>query len=103
VVGDRLTDADIRLFATLIRFDQVYVGHFKCNLRRLVDYPRLWDYKRRHFQHPKIRPTVEHGAHQGPLLRQPYLAQPQRHCRSGQFSISTRRFGRVAGRDEQQD
>ncbi len=58
LVGDRLTEADIRLFTTLIRFDSVYYGHFKCNLRRLVDYPRLWDYTRRLFQHPKIRPTV---------------------------------------------
>lgn len=58
LVGGRLTEADIRLFTTLIRFDSVYYGHFKCNLRRLVDYPRLWDYTRRLFQHPKIRPTV---------------------------------------------
>ncbi|WP_024513248.1 glutathione S-transferase family protein [Bradyrhizobium sp. ARR65] len=58
LVGGRLTEADIRLFTTLIRFDSVYYGHFKCNLRRLVDYPRLWDYTRRLFQHPKIRPTL---------------------------------------------
>jgi putative glutathione S-transferase len=58
LVGGRLTEADIRLFTTLIRFDSVYYGHFKCNLRRLVDYPRLWDYTRSLFQHPKIHPTV---------------------------------------------
>jgi putative glutathione S-transferase len=58
LVGGRLTEADIRLFTTLIRFDSVYYGHFKCNLRRLVDYPRLWKYTRSLFQHPKIRPTV---------------------------------------------
>jgi len=58
LVGGRLTEADIRLFTTLIRFDSVYYGHFKCNLRRLVDYPRLWEYTRRLYQHPKIRPTV---------------------------------------------
>jgi glutathionyl-hydroquinone reductase len=58
LVGGRLTEADIRLFTTLIRFDSVYYGHFKCNLRRLIDYPRLWDYTRSLFRHPKIRPTV---------------------------------------------
>src|SRR3546814_6576815 len=40
LVGDRLTEADIRLFTTLVRFDPVYHGHFKCNLRRIADYPR---------------------------------------------------------------
>jgi putative glutathione S-transferase len=39
-----LTEADIRLFTTLVRFDSIYYGHFKCNLRRLVDYPNLWAY-----------------------------------------------------------
>jgi putative glutathione S-transferase len=58
LVGGKLTEADIRLFTTLIRFDSVYYGHFKCNLRRLVDYPRLWGYTRNLFQHPKIRSTV---------------------------------------------
>ncbi len=46
LIGDRLTEADIRLFTTLIRFDLVYHGHFKCNLRRIVDYPALWRYVR---------------------------------------------------------
>src|SRR3546814_7573694 len=41
LVGDRITEADWRLFTTLVRFDPVYVGHFKCNIRRLVDYPNL--------------------------------------------------------------
>ncbi|MEM6576500.1 MAG: glutathione S-transferase family protein [Pseudomonadota bacterium] len=58
LAGTRFTEADIRLFTTLIRFDPVYVGHFKCNLRRLIDYPNLWAYTREIFQHPKIRPTV---------------------------------------------
>ncbi len=57
--GERLTEADIRLFTTLVRFDPVYVGHFKCNLRRLVDYPNLWDYARAIFQLPGIAPTVD--------------------------------------------
>jgi len=58
LVGDRLTEADWRLFTTLLRFDPVYHTHFKCNLRRLVDYPALWDYTRRLYQHPGIKPTV---------------------------------------------
>lgn len=58
VAGDELTEADIRLLTTLLRFDSVYHGHFKCNLRRIVDYDNLWAYTRALYQHPKIRPTV---------------------------------------------
>jgi glutathionyl-hydroquinone reductase len=58
LVGDQLTEADWRLFTTLIRFDPVYVGHFKCNLRRLVDYPNLWAYTRALYQTPGIAGTV---------------------------------------------
>jgi len=58
VTGERFTEADIRLFTTLIRFDAVYVGHFKTNLKRLVDFPNLWAYTREIYQHPAIRPTV---------------------------------------------
>ncbi len=57
LVGERLTLADIRLFTTLLRFDPVYVGHFKCNIRRLVDYPALWAYTRALYQVPEIRGT----------------------------------------------
>ena len=57
--GQRLTEADWRLFTTLVRFDAVYVGHFKCNLRRLVDYPNLWNYTRELYQHPGIAATVD--------------------------------------------
>ncbi len=77
LMGSQLTEADIRLYPTLARFDPVYVGHFKCNLRRLVDYPNLWAYARdlysipafgettnfdhikRHYYgtHPQINPT----------------------------------------------
>ena len=57
--GERLTEADWRLFTTLVRFDPVYVGHFKCNLRRLVDYPNLWDYARELFQYPGVAATVD--------------------------------------------
>jgi glutathionyl-hydroquinone reductase len=58
LVGDRLTEADWRLFTTLVRFDPVYVGHFKCNLRRLVDYANLWDYTRELYQIPGVAETV---------------------------------------------
>jgi glutathionyl-hydroquinone reductase len=58
LVGNRLTEADWRLFTTLLRFDPVYHTHFKCNLHRLVDYPSLWAYTRRLYQHPGVKPTV---------------------------------------------
>jgi putative glutathione S-transferase len=57
--GNRITEADWRLFTTLVRFDPVYVGHFKCNLRRLVDYRNLWPYTRELYQHPGIAGTVD--------------------------------------------
>jgi glutathionyl-hydroquinone reductase len=53
-----LTEADIRLFTTLIRFDTVYVGHFKCNIRRIADYPNLSAYTRDIYQWPGIAATV---------------------------------------------
>jgi putative glutathione S-transferase len=58
LVGDVLTEADWRLFTTLVRFDPVYVGHFKCNIRRLVDYPNLWAYTRELYQIPGVAATV---------------------------------------------
>lgn len=57
--GARFTEADVRLFTTLVRFDAVYYSHFKCNLRRLVDYPRLWRYTRRIYALPGVARTVE--------------------------------------------
>lgn len=57
--GEAATEADWRLFTTLIRFDAVYHGHFKCNLRRLVDYPALWDYTRSLYQHAGVWRTVD--------------------------------------------
>ena len=56
--GERITEADWRLFTTLLRFDAVYVGHFKCNLKRLVDYPNLWAYARELYQWPGVKATV---------------------------------------------
>ena len=58
LLGDELTEADWRLFTTLIRFDPVYVGHFKCNLKRLVDYPNLWRFTRTLYAHPGVAETV---------------------------------------------
>jgi putative glutathione S-transferase len=59
LLGGQLTEADWRLFPTLVRFDAVYYGHFKCNLRRLIDYPSLWGYTRELYQLPGIAATVE--------------------------------------------
>jgi putative glutathione S-transferase len=59
--GDTMTEADIRLFTTLVRFDPVYHGHFKCNIRRIVDYKNLWAYTRDIFQLPGIAATVDFG------------------------------------------
>lgn len=58
LVGDRITEADWRLFTTLVRFDPVYVGHFKCNLRRIADYPNLSNYMRELYQAPGVAATV---------------------------------------------
>jgi putative glutathione S-transferase len=58
LTGDRLTEADWRLFTTLVRFDPVYVGHFKCNIRRIADYPNLYGYLRELYQVPGVAETV---------------------------------------------
>ena len=58
LAGDRITEADWRLFPTLVRFDAVYVGHFKCNKQRIADYPNLSNYLRELYQHPGIKETV---------------------------------------------
>jgi len=58
LVGDKITEADWRLFPTLVRFDPVYVGHFKCNLRRIADYPNLNRYLKDLYHYPKIADTV---------------------------------------------
>jgi putative glutathione S-transferase len=79
LVGHRQTEADWRLFTTLVRFDPVYVGHFKCNLRRLVDYPTLWAYTRDLYQWPGVAGTVDIG-------------QIKRHYYGSHESVNPRRI-----------
>ncbi len=74
--GDRLTEADVRLFPTMIRFDVAYFGAFKCNIRRLIDYPKLWAYTREIYQMPGVSDTVDleiykRGYHSKSPLRNP--------------------------------
>ncbi|WP_277963592.1 glutathione S-transferase family protein [Pseudomonas sp. RIT-To-2] len=59
LAGEYLTEADVRLFTTIIRFDAVYHGHFKCNLRRIVDYPNLSNWLRELYQWPGVAQTVD--------------------------------------------
>lgn len=58
LLGETLTESDWRLFVTLIRFDVVYYSHFKCNLRRIADYPHLTRYLKQLYHHPKVAQTV---------------------------------------------
>jgi glutathionyl-hydroquinone reductase len=57
--GGRITEADWAFFTTLVRFDPVYYGHFKCNLRRIADYPNLWGYLKDLYQQPGVAETVD--------------------------------------------
>ena len=59
LAGEYLTEADVRLFTTLIRFDAVYYSHFKCNERRIVDYPSLSNWLRELYQWPGVAQTVD--------------------------------------------
>lgn len=59
LVGDQITEADWRLFTTLIRFDSAYHGHFKCNIRRIVDYKNLWRYTRELYNEPGVKKTLD--------------------------------------------
>jgi putative glutathione S-transferase len=73
LVGGQLSEADVRLYPTLARFDAVYVGHFKCNLRRLVDYPNLWAYARDLYQQPGFGETTNFDH----IKRHYYQTHPQ--------------------------
>jgi putative glutathione S-transferase len=57
--GERITEADWSFFATLVRFDPVYYGHFKCNLKRIADYPNLWGYLKDLYGQPGVAETVD--------------------------------------------
>jgi putative glutathione S-transferase len=59
LTGSRITEADWRAFPTLVRFDLVYYSHFKCNLRRIQDYPNLTNYLRELYQWPGIKDTLD--------------------------------------------
>lgn len=71
LIGNTLTEADWRLFTTLVRFDLVYHTHFKCNHKRLTDYPNLWAYTRQLYQHAGVAETV-HFDH---IVRHYYYSQ----------------------------
>jgi glutathionyl-hydroquinone reductase len=73
LLGDEITEADWRLFVTLVRFDAVYVGHFKCNLRRIADQDHLSGYLRDLYQQPGIADTVDFDH----IKRHYYLTHPQ--------------------------
>jgi putative glutathione S-transferase len=73
LLGSEITEADWRLFVTLVRFDAVYVGHFKCNLRRIDDYPNLSGYLRDLYQQPGISETVDFDH----IKRHYYVTHPQ--------------------------
>ena len=81
LLGDILTEADWRLFPTLVRFDVAYYSAFKCNLKRLIDYPNLWAYARELYQMPDIAKTVRfdvyrRGYHSASPQRNPYGIVP---------------------------
>jgi len=59
LVGSQITEADWRLFSTLLRFDLAYYSRFRCNLKRIVDYPNLWPYARDLFQQPRVAQTID--------------------------------------------
>jgi putative glutathione S-transferase len=71
--GDSITEADVRLWVTLARFDAVYVTHFKANLRRLVDYPNLWPYARDLYSRPAFGGTTNFDH----IKRHYYTTHPQ--------------------------
>ena len=73
LIGNRLTEADWRLFPTLIRFDAVYHGHFKCNLKRIIDYPNLYGYMCDLYCHGDIAETVNFDH----IKRHYYMTHPE--------------------------
>jgi putative glutathione S-transferase len=78
LAGERITEADWRLFTTLLRFDAVYHGHFKCNLKRIADFPNLWAYTRELYQWPGIAATVNMAHIKGHYYRSHPSINPTR-------------------------
>jgi putative glutathione S-transferase len=89
LMGETITEADVRLFPTLVRFDAAYHGHFKCNIRKLIEYPALWAYARDLFRTPGFGDTVDldhirrHYYHVHTALPRPHGHQPDPHRRRG--------------------
>nr|WP_223257489.1 glutathione S-transferase family protein [Phormidesmis priestleyi] len=80
--SNQLTEAEVCLFVTLLRFDSVYYGHFKCNLRRIVDYPNLWNYLKDVYQYPGIQETcnldhIKRGYHMSMIEINPNRIVPK--------------------------
>lgn len=93
LTGDRLTEADWRLFTTLVRFDPVYVGHFKCNIRRIADYPNLYGYLRELYQVPGVAETVNMHHIKRIITAAIRRSIPRASCRWGRRSTLKRRTG----------
>ena len=83
LVGDHITEADVRLFTTLVRFDAVYHGHFKCNRIKLIEMPALWGYARDLFQTPGFGDTVDFGQIKSHYYVVHTRHQPDRHRAQG--------------------
>ena len=83
LASEQITEADWRLFTTLIRFDAVYVGHFKCNWRRIADYPNLWAYTRQLYQWPGVAETVDFEHIKGHYYRSHTMINPTQVVPSG--------------------
>lgn len=83
LAGEQITEADWRLFTTLIRFDAVYVGYFKCNWRRIADYPNLWAYTRQLYQWPGVAETVDFEHIKGHYYRSHTMINPTQVVPSG--------------------
>ncbi|MBD2210951.1 glutathione S-transferase family protein [Nostoc linckia FACHB-104] len=81
--GNQLTEADICMFATLYRFDSVYYGLFKCNLRRIIDYPNLWNYLKDLYQRPEFKATCNLGFIKGSYYMSMTDINPNRIVPSG--------------------
>ncbi|UTF59515.1 glutathione S-transferase family protein [Gilvimarinus sp. DA14] len=76
LTGDMITEADWRLFTTLIRFDPVYHGHFKCNIKRIADYPNLWGFTRELYQWAEVKETVNFEHIKGHYYRSHTMINP---------------------------